>query len=171
MWGFQQWVSIGVGAVMILSVAFPMLFHNAKLTGVFYPVFAGFKRQFGRFFGLRTYKSTLMIGLMNGFLPCGLVYIALAGALVSNTPVSGALYMMVFGLGTIPALLSLSLLGNIISVSIRRRVQKLIPFLILLIGILFVLRGMNLGIPYLSPKMDQQQKHQTEQIQKPECCH
>lgn len=171
MWGFQQWVSIGVGAVMILSVAFPMLFHNAKLTGVINPVFAGFKRQFGLFFGFRTYLSTMMIGLMNGFLPCGLVYIALAGALVSNTPVSGALYMMVFGLGTIPALLSLSLLGNIISVSIRRRVQKLIPFLILLIGILFVLRGMNLGIPYLSPKMDQQQKHQTEQIQKPECCH
>ncbi len=170
-WGFQQWVSIGVGLVMILSVAFPVLFHKAKLTGMVNPVFAGFKRQFGRFFGFRTYLSTLMIGLMNGFLPCGLVYIALAGALVSNTPVSGAIYMMAFGLGTIPALLSLSLLGNIISLNIRRRVQTLIPFLILLIGILFVLRGMNLGIPYLSPKMDQHQKHKTEQIQKPECCH
>jgi hypothetical protein len=69
-----------------------------------------------------------------------------------------------------PALISLSLLGNIFSTAFRRGVQKMLPFLILLIGILFVLRGMNLGIPYLSPKMDPPQKQKTEQLQKPKCC-
>jgi uncharacterized protein len=171
MWGIQQWVSIGVGAVMILGVAFPVLFHGAKLAGGLDLLFSGFKKFFGRFFGFRTYLSTWIIGLLNGFLPCGLVYIALAGALVSTSPLNGALYMMVFGLGTIPALLALSLLGNIFSLAFRRRVQNLIPFLIILIGILFVLRGMNLGIPYISPKMDQHQKQKTEQLQKPKCCH
>ena len=78
--------------------------------------------------------------------------------------------MMVFGLGTVPAMFTLALLGNVISMAFRRRVQKLIPFLILLIGMLFVLRGMNLGIPYVSPKMDQDQKQKTEQLQKPKCC-
>jgi sulfite exporter TauE/SafE len=171
LWGFQQWVSIGVGAVMILSVAFPVIFHGSKMTWGLDALFSGFKELFGRFFGFRTYLSTWMIGLMNGFLPCGLVYIALAGALVSPSPAEGALYMMVFGLGTVPALLSLSLLGNVISMAFRRRIQKLLPFLIILIGVLFVLRGMNLGIPYISPEMEQQQKQTKEQLQKPDCCH
>lgn len=169
-WGVQQWVSIGVGAIMILSVAFPILFHGSKLTGGLDTLFSGFKRYFGRFFGFRTYVSTWVIGLMNGLLPCGLVYIALAGALVSTTPLNGAMYMMIFGLGTVPALLALSLLGNVISMTFRRGMQKLLPFMIILIGVLFVLRGMNLGIPYISPKMEQQQKHKTEQLQKPKCC-
>ena len=170
-WGIQQWVSIGVGTMMMLSVAFPILFHGSKLTGGIDGIFSGFKKYFGRFFGFRTYLSIWTIGFLNGLLPCGLVYIALAGALVSTSPINGALYMMIFGLGTLPALLALSLLGNVISMAFRRRMQKLIPFMIILIGILFVLRGMNLGIPYISPKMDQPQKHKTEQLQKPECCH
>lgn len=171
MWGMQQWVSIGVGAVMILSVGFPVLSHGARLTGGLDSIFSGFKRLFGKFFGFRTYLSTWIIGLLNGFLPCGLVYIALAGALVSTSPLNGALYMMLFGLGTVPALLSISLLGNVLSMALRKRIQKVIPFMILLIGVLFVLRGMNLGIPYISPKMEQHPKHKTEQLQKPECCH
>jgi sulfite exporter TauE/SafE len=170
-WGWQQWVSIGAGTVMILSVGFPVIFHGSKLIGWLDRIFAGFKRYFGKFFGFRTYFSTWVIGVLNGFLPCGLVYIALAGALLTPTPLDGALYMLMFGVGTIPALMSLSLLGNVISLAFRRRVQKIIPFIIIGIGILFVLRGMNLGIPYLSPKMDQHQNHKTEQLQKPECCH
>ena len=169
-WGIQQWVSIGAGTVMIMSVAFPVLFHRSALTGGLDTFFTGFKKFFGRFFGLRTYLSSWVIGLLNGLLPCGLVYIALAGALVSTSPAHGALYMMVFGLGTVPAMFTLALLGNVISMAFRRRVQKLIPFLILLIGMLFVVRGMNLGIPYVSPKMDQDQKQKTEQLQKPKCC-
>jgi uncharacterized protein len=170
MWGFQQWVSIGVGAIMILSVAFPVFFHGSRLTGGVDRLFSGFKRFFGRFFGFRSYLSVWVIGLLNGLLPCGLVYIALAGALVSASPVEGASYMMIFGLGTIPALLFLSVLGNVISLAFRRNVLKVIPFLILMIGVLFVLRGMNLGIPYISPKMEPR-NHKTEQLQKPECCH
>jgi sulfite exporter TauE/SafE len=168
-WGFQQWVSIGAGTIMILSIAFPVLFHGSKVTGIFDRLFSGFKSYFGRFFGLRTYMSIWIIGLMNGLLPCGLVYIALAGALVSTSPVDGAVYMMIFGLGTIPALLLLSLMGHVISIAFRRRVQVFLPFLILLIGMLFVLRGMNLGIPYISPKMENSQQ-QREEFQKPKCC-
>jgi uncharacterized protein len=171
-WGIQQWVSIGVGTLMILSVAFPVIFHNRGIARGMDSFFAGFKKFFGRFFGFRTYLSVWIIGLLNGFLPCGLVYIALAGALISTSPVNGAIYMMVFGLGTIPALVILSLAGNIFSQSFRSSIRKVIPFLIILIGVLFLLRGMNLGIPYISPKMDQQQKnHKTEELQKPECCH
>jgi uncharacterized protein len=171
-WGIQQWISIAVGTVMILSVAFPVIFHGNSIIRGIDILFTGFKKLFGRFFGFRTYSSIWIIGLLNGFLPCGLVYIALAGALISTSPLHGALYMLVFGLGTIPALLIISLVGNIFSQAFRSSVRKIIPFMVIMIGILFVLRGMNLGIPYLSPKMDQQQKqHKTEELQKPECCH
>jgi len=171
LWGVQQWVSIILGTLMILSVGFPLLFHNSALTGQIDHLFSGVKSLFGRFFRFRTYWSTLVIGILNGLLPCGLVYIALAAALVSTSPVDGAVSMVIFGLGTLPALLAVSLAGNFLSLAIRRKMQMLIPFLVLLIGMLFVLRGMNLGIPYLSPKMGQPDKHRTEQLQKPECCH
>ena len=169
-WGIQQWVSIAVGTIMILSVGFPVLFHGSKITTIFDGLLMGFKKSFGRFFGLRTYTSIWMIGILNGFLPCGLVYVALAGALLSTTPWNGAFYMIIFGIGTVPALMVLSLLGNFLTAAFRRRMQGIVPFLILLIGILFVLRGMNLGIPYLSPKMEAAQNKKTEQFQKPKCC-
>jgi sulfite exporter TauE/SafE len=127
---------------------------------------------FGRLFGFRTYGSTFIIGVMNGFLPCGLVYVALAGALVSDRALEGAFYMMAFGAGTVPALLVLPLIGNVFNLAYQNLVRKMLPYLVILLGILFIMRGMNLGIPYLSPKMDQAgTRHQTEKIQKPDCCH
>ena len=170
-WGIQQWISVAIGAIMILSVGFPLLVNGSSFSGWLDKRLAGFRRLFGRFFGLRSYFSILAIGLLNGLLPCGLVYIALAGALVSRTPLSGSLYMFAFGLGTMPALFGLSYLGNTLNITIRRRMKGFIPYLVLFVGILFVLRGMNLGIPYLSPKMEQAGKVKTEQFQKPECCH
>ena len=107
-WGIQQWVSIGVGIIMIMSIAFPVIFHGANVIRGIDTLFSGFKKFFRRFFGFRTYSSVLVIGLLNGFLPCGLVYIALAGALISTSPMNGALYMLAFGLGTVPALLIFS---------------------------------------------------------------
>jgi len=106
-----------------------------------------------------------VIGILNGFLPCGLVYIAIASAIVLGTIEQGIVYMMIFGLGTIPIMLSLSILGNVVSVKFRKKVGKIIPFFIVLIGILFILRGLNLGIPYVSPKLDKTDGT------KMECCH
>lgn len=91
------------------------------------------------------------IGLLNGFLPCGLVYLAIAGAIGTGSVYLGIAFMVLFGLGTIPMLLFISLLGNLLSNAIRIRVNKFIPFLIIFIGILFILRGLSLGIPYISP--------------------
>jgi sulfite exporter TauE/SafE len=163
LWGFQRWVSIGAGSVMILSVVFPVLFGRVQIGTAIDRMFSGIKSGFGKLFGYRTYGSTFMIGIMNGFLPCGLVYIALAGAIVASSPLSGATYMMLFGVGTIPAMLAVSIAGNIFSLKFRGIIRKIIPVVIVLIGALFILRGLNLGIPYLSPKMEQHAK--------PRCCH
>lgn len=171
-WGIQQWVTLGVGTVMILSVGFPLLFRGKGFNFPWYQKMLGIiKKLFARYFGVQGWLSLFIIGLLNGLLPCGLVYIALAGALLTTTPWNGALYMVAFGFGTIPALLALSLVGSAFSQLVRRRIQGVTPYLVLIIGVLFVLRGMNLGIPYLSPKMDPPVKQQTEEFRKPECCH
>jgi uncharacterized protein len=163
LWGFQQVVSIALGAIMILSVLFPLFFRKFSIEARIGRWFTGIKNLFGRFFALRTYGSVFMIGILNGLLPCGLVYMALAGAVLADTPSSGAYYMFLFGLGTVPAMLAVSLLGNAVSINLRKHIRRIIPVLIILIGLLFIVRGLNLGIPYVSPKM--------EQTHKPRCCH
>ena len=164
LWGIQRWVSIALGTVMVLWVILPFFINRTWLKSGFQTFSSGYKRLFGGFFARRTYLSVLLIGLLNGLLPCGLVYMALAGAVVSSGPVEGALYMFLFGLGTIPVLLTVTFAGNIIGLTFRNMVRKVIPYMILLIGILFILRGLNLGIPYISPKMESEK-------QVPACCH
>jgi uncharacterized protein len=95
----------------------------------------------------------LLIGILNGFLPCGLVYVALAGALNTGNAFSSVFYMALFGLGTLPVMLTVSIFGKFIAAPARRTINKIIPVFIVMLGILFILRGMNLGIKYISPAL------------------
>ena len=137
---------------MILSVLFPIMFNQTEAVNKFLysyvgKLIGGFKKLFQK----GSYLSLFYIGLLNGFLPCGPVYAAIALAIVGGSVVSGTIYMILFGLGTIPIMLSLSLIGHTISVSMRNKIRKIVPIFIVLIGILFILRGLQLGIPYISP--------------------
>ena len=163
-WGVQRWVSIGLGSVMVLWVILSLFLSRVWMQTGLQGLTSGYKKVFGGFFSRRSYGSVFIIGLLNGLLPCGLVYIALAGAVVSSGPFEGALYMLFFGIGTMPVMVAATLAGNLIGLKFRNFVKKLIPYLILLIGILFILRGLNLGIPYISPKMDVK-------TEVPACCH
>jgi sulfite exporter TauE/SafE len=171
--GFQQWVSIVMGAIMILSVITPSIYKNRFNAdkGVF--SFVGkLKMSLGKLFAQRSYGSLLMIGLLNGLLPCGLVYFAIAGAIATGSSASGSLFMFIFGLGTLPMLLAISLLGNMITLELRKKITKLIPYAIVFIGVLFILRGLSLGIPYLSPPEKAMTVPVEEaQQEKPSCCH
>ena len=150
--GFQQKVSVIMGALMIISVLFPALFKNQYSLNKSWLGFVGrLKKTIGKMFSVRTYSSLFFIGMLNGLLPCGLVYMAIAGAIGTGEVVLGSLYMILFGLGTIPMLLAISIAGNIMSIAVRKRINKLIPVLVVVVGIFFILRGLSLGIPYLSP--------------------
>ncbi|MEL6810461.1 MAG: sulfite exporter TauE/SafE family protein, partial [Bacteroidota bacterium] len=100
----------------------------------------------------KTPDTFLTIGFLNGFLPCGLVYMAVFGAIASGHAWEGSLYMAVFGLGTIPLMTSAVYLGNFLTGKVKQRIRSIVPVFVVLIGCLFVLRGMGLGIPYVSPK-------------------
>jgi len=151
--GFQQKISVVMGAIMIISVLFPALFKNQyRLDKSWFSLVGKLKKTIGQMFSIRSFTSLFFIGLLNGLLPCGLVYMAIAGAIGTGDVAQGTLYMILFGLGTIPMLLTISVAGNMMGLALRNRINKLIPVLVVVVGLLFMLRGLDLGIPYLSPE-------------------
>ncbi len=140
---------------MILSVLLPQI---SKKRNFHFPAFSLWlgkvKGELGKQLGRKSNANMLAIGLLNGLLPCGLVYMGLAGATATATAVSGGVFMLFFGLGTLPLMLAVAIFGNQIKTKLMSKARRLIPAFIILIGSLFILRGMNLGVPYLSPKMD-----------------
>lgn len=168
--GFQQWTSILLGIIMILGVLFPYLFkQKINLTTLFSGYAGRLIKNLKKLFSNRSYQSLFGIGLLNGLLPCGLVYVAIAGAINTNQVTSGALFMVLFGLGTIPMMLLVSLAGNTISSRLRSGMRRIVPYFIVLLGILFILRGLSLGIPYISPKAEKLAP--MEQMMDESCCH
>ncbi len=150
--GFQQRLSILMGIIMILSVVVPVsVFNKFHITQPLYKVIGKVKQQLGLYLNKKSNKSIFLIGFFNGFLPCGLVYMALMGAIASSNVFQGASYMFLFGIGTIPMMTLAVYAGNILKLSLRNKIQRIIPVFVVIIGLLFILRGLGLGIPYVSP--------------------
>lgn len=98
------------------------------------------------------------IGLLNGLLPCGMIFLALANALLAANPIGSAAAMAAFGLGTLPALLGVGFFAQRINQAFRTKLTTAFPYILSVIGLMIILRGANLGIPVLSPKMEEQTK-------------
>ena len=101
----------------------------------------------------RFFAALAVLGLLNGLLPCGLVYVACAGAAATGGTMAGASYMTAFGIGTVPMMLAISLSGKLVPPSLRLKLVKTIPVCVFLLATLLIMRGMSLGIPYVSPDM------------------
>ena len=149
--GFQQQLSIIVGVLMILAIVLPKAFQQYNFSKQLNRFVMKVKSALGKELKKKGNDTFFTIGFLNGFLPCGLVYMAVFGALVTTNALSGSLYMFIFGLGTIPLMTVVIYLGNFANGLVRKRIQQVIPFIVVFIAILFVLRGMGLGIPYVSP--------------------
>lgn len=153
LFGIQQKLSIGIGALMIVLVLVPAKYLNGhKFLTPIYSIIGKVKSKLGAELKKKTPDTFLTIGFLNGFLPCGLVYLALLGAIAMGSPVEGGLYMMIFGLGTVPLMSLVVYSRGMFNTSIKSKIQKLIPVFVVIIGVLFIVRGLGLGIPYVSPK-------------------
>ena len=150
--GLQQKLSIFIGIAMIVVILVPeKIFTKYNFSKPVFKLISKVKTILGAQFKNKTYKSLFTIGLLNGFLPCGMVYVALFGAIAMQSESLGVLYMILFGLGTVPLMGSVTYLNSFLTIPIRNKIQKMIPYVAVLIGILFIFRGLGLGIPYLSP--------------------
>lgn len=153
LFGLQQSLSIAIGVLMILIVLIPhQYFNRYNFSKPIYKLISKVKSALGKELKKKTPDTFLTIGFLNGFLPCGLVYMAVFGAIASGDIVISSLYMLFFGIGTIPLMTTAVYAGNFLSGKVRQSIQKAIPVFIVLIGLLFIVRGMGLGIPYVSPK-------------------
>ena len=166
LFGFQQKLSIALGLVMILLVLIPAkTFRQWKLARPVYRLLGKLQSTLGAKLKEGNPDAFLSIGFLNGFLPCGLVYMALVGAMAMASAPLGALYMMVFGLGTVPLMSGAALMRSIFKGRWLPAIRKWIPAFVILIGILFILRGMGLGIPYISPPAPKDQVTTTMECQ------
>lgn len=150
--GIQQQLSVFIGISMILIILIPeRIFAKYNFSKPVYKVISKIKQKLGSQFKNKSLSSLFTIGLLNGFLPCGMVYVALFGAIAMQSAPVGVLYMILFGLGTVPMLSSVVYLNTVLTIPVRNKLQKIIPYVTVLIGMLFILRGLGLGIPYISP--------------------
>lgn len=161
---WQQYISIGLG-VLLLIVGIISFIPNRK-TSIRLPWTEFIKKQLGRFIGNPKPHTLLLSGMLNGLLPCGLVYMALSMTVAAESAVDVVWLMYAFGLGTVPALVALTVLKNKVSFLRTNHIRKMVPALMFLFGCIFILRGMNLGIPYISPEITMEHT----QV-KASCCH
>lgn len=161
--GFAQSLSIVSGSLMILTAIVQLVLHRNLLPSaitdrLLRPLHNLFK---GAMRGGDGPIGHYGIGLINGLLPCGLVMSALMGAVGTGDPTEGALFMFLFGLGTVPLMTAITLLGASLSCKLRNQLRYATPTVAVIIGIIFIFRGMSLNIPYLSPTITKE---------KPACC-
>ena len=156
--GFQQILSITAGAIILLMIIFPM---HQKDIPFFKPFFIAVRKGLASLFGHKSYSSNFGIGLLNGFLPCGLVYVALAAATASGTVLHAALFMAAFGLGTLPVMWAFAFFGSYIQPNKFKGLKKFYPVLMGVMGLLLIMRGIGLDIPFISPAVHHTGTHNT----------
>ena len=159
-YGFQQALSIFLGVMIIVSIFLPTKYKNYIIQFSFVrKISLPIKTSISKLFHKGTLFSLLAVGILNGFLPCGFVYMGLAAAVAAGNIFNGFAVMIFFGLGTIPAMFAISIFGKFINLNVRRKLSKLTPVFALVLAVIFILRGLNLGIPYLSPKFSNTGNH------------
>lgn len=136
--GFQRPVSIVAGLFLLLWTLvnrgiFPGLTMSRATRWVVQPM--------TRFLQTPTLRAFAGMGFLNGLLPCGFVYVSLTGAVTTSSATMGAVYMALFGLGTVPALLSIRFVPNLFPAALRRRFTLFMPIVAIALGLLLVIRG------------------------------
>jgi sulfite exporter TauE/SafE len=158
--GFQQYLTIGVGILLIVMAVFSfggkdfaskIPFLSQSLLKV--------KMNLGKLLQKADYRSRFTTGILNGFLPCGMVYMALTASLASGGIWQSATFMALFGLGTLPFMFAIVLLGNLMTTAFRIKILKFVPVMMIVLGGLFILRGLEIGIPFISPKKEALKVH------------
>ncbi len=150
--GWQRWISILLGVLFLIVL---LVFGSAKIHNPPIKALHRFtlwlKIRFGHIYKLQSPVKGFLIGLLNGFLPCGLVYMALLGASTAAHFGESIIFMLVFGFGTWPIMLLISFSGGMLQQKLKNTTFRLAPYII---AILFIIRGMGLGIPYISPTIN-----------------
>lgn len=150
--GWQQGLSIGLGSLLlVMALAQVRLTSSLLRLKPLDRALLWLRRQLGRLLRQDQPHALFQLGLLNGFLPCGFVYLALAGALSTGGMWPATAYMVLFGLGTFPVMLTMSLAGGLLRPALGKKIQPILTGFTILFAMLLIIRGLNLGVPFLSP--------------------
>lgn len=150
--GLQQQLSIFAGIIMIIIVVVPeKTFAQYNCSKPIYRLVAKGKSALGSRMAKQSFRSLFTIGIFNGLLPCAMVYAALFGALATQDVISGIAYMAAFGLGTVPLMSGVTYLYRFVTLPVRNKIQRMVPYAMVCIGIVFIFRGLSLDIAHISP--------------------
>ncbi len=149
--GLQQWFSIIAGIIIILAVLQYIFKKPLMHLPGFNKIQLLIQNLIGRFLRAKNISELFLLGMANGLLPCGLVYFAVMGAVATGSTLNAVLFMALFGLGTLPAMFLFGYFGMSINVGVRNRMKQAVPYFLTVMGMLLILRGLGLGIPYISP--------------------
>ena len=152
--GWQNILSVSLGCLLLGFVFYPQLKFKRLNAALDFLFLDKIKNILRKLFAQPAYFTLFSIGLLNGLLPCGLVYLGIAGSMSTSDPFQGSMFMAAFGLGTLPAMLAVSFARNFIGIRFREKIRQSIPVMVGLMAVLLILRGMNLGIPYVSPSLE-----------------
>lgn len=150
--GIQQWFSVAMGLLVLLVAVLHFVQQGSIHLSFLTRFYGSVSKLIGRI--LRRQPGVtgfLLLGMANGLLPCGMVYIALAATLSFYKVYQGVGFMALFGAGTLPAMMLVGYGGQMINPGIKRLFRKSVPFFITATGIILILRGLNLGIAFISP--------------------
>jgi uncharacterized protein len=165
LFGIQQWLSVIAGITMLFFILMPRGTGLSSSTSSFITHrFSRLRTSLGQLLFDKKPSTLFSIGLLNGLLPCGLVYMAVAGAVATADMTRSIMFMAAFGLGTLPVMWATAFFGNYIGIRWRQKIRAAFPYMMTLMACLLILRGMGLGIPYVSPKI------KTEERAVVECC-
>ena len=152
--GFQQKFSIVLGVAVILLVIQYYVFRRNNQPAFIINIYQPVQQWIFKLWSTPAKANYLLLGMANGLLPCAMVYIAIAGSLSTSNVSNAVVFMAMFGAGTLPAMMVFTYAGSFLKVSARNSIKKAMPFLFAAMAVLLILRGMNLGIPFISPVME-----------------
>lgn len=153
--GMQQTLSIAAGVLIIVSAVLAYTAaNNVVMNRIGDSIRIRLKSAFHFYFQQKGYAALFMLGLLNGLLPCGMVYMAMLAALAAGSPLDGATFMAGFGLGTVPMMFAVCMAGNVVGMKWKNYIYKAAPVLACMIGVLLILRGMQVSVPLLSSGHD-----------------
>lgn len=169
--GVLQWLSIITGIILIIFAWRKWIGSRFEAKISIPGVNMFISRNIGKVIHSDLPFKLSLLGSLNGLLPCGMVFLALGNALLGGSALNSALAMAAFGIGTLPSMIAVGYAANRMSLSFREKLNKAVPYLLTIVGILIVLRGMNLNIPFISPQMKTVVSEQQDEQVEMSCCH
>lgn len=146
--GFQNILSLvlGTGLILVAVIGYKGT-RIPFVTNGLSQFSSGLKKIFSGIIRHKTPAAFLLLGAINGLLPCGLTFLALSVCLTLAAPIDGFMYMLLFGAGTLPVMLGLVSAAGFVTRKLRWNIQTITTGMMVISGVLLIVRVFLIHLP------------------------